>query len=200
MLLIELVVVLLIVFVLTAPGQTIYHTYGLVPLMIVCGIIGGTIFWFVNFGARWVVNQMFGGTGRFGRLSTRRHILGRYLPKTKIEARVDAMDDETLQKWVEKNPREPTGVEALCERLKKGGDLEGYARQREYFLKLDARLSVEEKCHFYNELADLYFGPLEQHESGRAALDALIKEFPREYQASLARERLKNVEKWREES
>jgi hypothetical protein len=116
------------------------------------------------------------------------------LKRSAPPSKFDAMADETLARHIEKNPKDAEAIEIHCERLKAKGDLEGYARECEYLLTIPNELTVEEKSTLYNELADLYIGPLARPWKAVEVLNALQQALPKTYQAVLARRRLEAMD------
>ena len=189
------ILILVLGFVLgfTELGEPIRSRFGQTGVIVTIAIIVGLLIMFNE----WVTHRFIGAlfeTRSSPRLSSRRRILRIKNLRTKQEKKIDAMDDDTLRQYIEKNPRDATAIEILCERLRTRGDLEGYARERQYFASLKSDLTVAEKSRLYNELADLYLGPLAQPDRAREALQALESEFPRSFQATLARQRLRRID------
>lgn len=194
--LLELVLVVAILYLLTPPGRSSlaalradelrpYLIGGLVAALV------AAIFWF-RF-ASVLGFRLLGANHREAALESRRRMIRLPGRKTRAEREIDAMDDAQVASAAEARSRDPLVVEARCERLKEGGDWSAYAAEREYFLTLESGLAIEERCRLYNELADLYLGALDRPDRARAALRALVEAFPRSYQATLARERLRRM-------
>lgn len=190
MTLLELLIVLMIMMQLSPVGDPIRARFGMTGVIIVLVVLCLLLLL-----ARIFIGEKFGSmlwnTGK--RLESRRRIHGQDAIRTKGEARLEAMDDEALAKWIEKHPRDALAIELLAERLKKQGDISGWAREIEYLVTLKSGMSLEEKCRLYNELCDAYLDPLGQPLRAVGALKGLIEEFPRSYQATLARRKLETI-------
>jgi hypothetical protein len=190
MVLIELCVVLLIILQLTPVGDPVRDRFGMTGVVVIVAAAGGLMYWFSHWGSEWFVGVLF-KPGES--LASRRRMHKDETSKLRRERELDALDDGALRAWIDKRPRDALAVEMLCERLKLAGEFEGYARERGYFLSLENGLTAEEKASLYHELADLYLGPLGQPVLAQEALLTITKEMPRSYQATLARQRLREL-------
>lgn len=192
--LIELLIVVAIIYLATPMGRSTLGRYG-VTAWIWGGLLGVFVTWLLvyKYAGVWI-GGLYGRRGHERALSSRRRITRRAAARTRAERRADAMSDAALDDAIEKRPADPTLIEAKLERVKAADDRAAHARELEYFLTLDAGLTLEEKCRLHNELADLYALELNQPARARAALHALIAEFPRSYQATLARARLTRMQ------
>ncbi len=111
--------------------------------------------------------------------------------RTRREARLDAMDDDTMRARIEKHPNDAMAPEILCERLLKAGRKADYAREMTYLLTLDNDMTIDEKCSRYHHLAEIYFQELKRPERALEMLRAIIENFPKTYQATVARQRMR---------
>lgn len=111
--------------------------------------------------------------------------------RTRREARLDATDDDALRARIEKRPDDALALEILCERLLKAGRKADYAREMTYLLTLDNDMTIDEKCSRYHHLAEIYFQELKRPERALEMLRAIIENFPKTYQASIARQRMR---------
>lgn len=191
MIIIYVCLALLVILEMTPAGDPIKDRFGTTGIVIFVALVGGLMFALTALLSEAFVGMLFNPGNR---LETRRRMLKQNARKTKREIKLDAMSDTDLEAWIEKNPKDALAVEVSCERLKLKGDIEGYAREREYLLTLDLKLSPEERCSLYNELADLYIGRLGRPERAREALVAVTRQMPKSYQATLARQRLREIE------
>ena len=186
-------VTLAIALIATPAGDPIRDRFGMAGVYAVLGGILMFIYTVYLLIGVWVEEHLFGVRKN---LESRRRLVKQNAPKTKAERKLEAMDDGALEARIDKNPKDALAVEILCERLKARGDLQGWARETEYHLTLEAaNMTVEEKCAIHNRLADAYFLQLGRPDRAKIALRALTTEFPQSYQATLARRRLKEIEK-----
>lgn len=183
---------IVVVLTMTELGRPIVDKIGLNGIIIAVAAFAGLLIFFNELVSEMFV-KFFQGSYARPRLANRRRMHRDPQRRTRAEIKLDAMDDAALGAFIEKNPRDALAIEIRCERLKRQGRTEEFARELEYFITLPSNLSVEEKATLYHELAELYLGPLNQPERGRAALQAIASEFPRSYQASLARRRLELI-------
>jgi hypothetical protein len=166
------------------------------PYWILLAFVAAMIVFFIYAG--WFIDRIFQWGSNQPRSAGRRHIMSRFKNKSRDEIRFEAMKDLELEAWLGKHPRDPTAAEIWCERLKGRGDWERYATAKSYFLSIDPHLSVEEASSFYHELASVCLEKLGRPARAREALNALVERYPRSYQATLARERMKRIEEMEE--
>ena len=115
------------------------------------------------------------------------------LKTREAEIRADSMSDGELRDWLNAHPKDAIAVDALCRRLKKSGNLEAYARERERYLSLNPEIEVDRLCMHYHKLADLYQGPFGHPEHARELLNRFIELHPDSKEAKLTRERVERL-------
>jgi len=125
-----------------------------------------------------------------GFLDDRRRMTRAATTVSRHERKLRNMDAEAFARHLDKNPRDPLAVEMVCERLEQEGRWAEFSSQMQYLLTLKHRLTREEVCNRYNRLADLYLDRLNRPERAREMLQTIVAQFPRHYQATLARRRL----------
>ncbi|MCL5271017.1 MAG: hypothetical protein M1457_10840 [bacterium] len=165
----------------------------------------------------WLLGRMgniLTGMSERRRLPSRRRMIRLGDMRTTAERRLDSLADDALRAWIETHPADTLASEILCERLRRAGRWDELAREMQYLLAVAgttenadavparrterptpaaARLCIEEKCTLYHRLADLYLERLHRPDRARETLAALVAEFPRHYQATLARRRLESL-------
>jgi hypothetical protein len=191
MLYLDVLITLLIVLWLGFQGQT------LSPVVILLILIGGSIF-LLAFNK--IVGWLF---GRFVEWSTaqkdptmanRRRILRGKVLKTRSELHLEELDEDQLRAHIEKYPRDYLAVEILCERFQREDRWAEFARESEYYLTIADDLTHDEACARYHRLADLYLEKLNRPDRAREMLRTIVAQFPKHYQATLARRRLAALE------
>jgi len=133
------------------------------------------------------------------RMSSRRRIYRERTTRTPQEEKLDAISDEALEAWIEKNPKDATAVEIHCERLLKAGRLADYARETEYFMTLKHGLTPEEACTRYQRLADLYANQLNRPDRAEELVRTIIADYPKSRHAVHARQWLARMQERRED-
>ncbi len=124
------------------------------------------------------------------KLSSRRRIMKSKGTRSRKEESLDELSDDELRQWSNKHPKDADASEILCERYKKAGLWPNYAREMEYLLTLESQMTIEEKCSVWQRLADLYQHQLARPDKAQEMLQQLIRTYPKNYQATLARRRL----------
>lgn len=185
--LIEMVVVLALLLYLAvsagemSPLQAILAMLAIISVVVSLSIvIRSAVGWLVD--KPWKMSDF--------RVDSRRRILRSRAMRTRREERFDAMSDEALDQYIEKKPKDALALEIRCERLKRDRKWAEYAREREYLLMIAREWSIEERASAYHELATLYLEKLKNPDRAREMLTTLIENYPRHYQATLARQRL----------
>jgi hypothetical protein len=138
--------------------------------------------------AGWVIDAVIG----FGepKLASRRRMAKGKAFKIRDERELEELDDDALKARVEQHPGDALAIEISCERLAAAGNWAEYAREMEYFLTIAKDLTHDEICTRYHRLADVYLNELNRPDRAREMLHAITSQFPRHYQATLARKRL----------
>jgi hypothetical protein len=191
MLLLDLLITVAIILVLTVGSVPS------VPQIAVALLVAGGVIVAIHLGWDWAFQlfaNRFSGPGERHRIGSRRRINPVRVDRTRAERRIEAMDDAALQKFIELHPRDRVAVEILCERLQARGRLADYAREMEYFLTLDNRLAIEEVCSRYHHLADIYLNELGRPDRAREMVQTIVATYPRHYQSTLARQRLRSMD------
>ena len=191
MLLLDLLICVTIIFLLTLGSVPS------VPQIAVALLVAGGVIIAIHLGWDWVFQMFanrFSGPGERHRISSRRRINAVRVDRTRAERRIEALDDVALQEYIESHPRDTVAVEILCERLFKQGRMADYAREVEYFLTLDNRLATEEVCSRYHHLADIYLNELGLPDRAREMVQTIVATYPRHYQSTLARQRLRSMD------
>lgn len=125
---------------------------------------------------------------------SRRRIGASVIQKTRREKKLDRMNESQLDDYLRKHPDDALAMEIKCERLRQGGNVRAWAEAAEALLRMNTKMSMEEKCSRYNELADAYLHDLDDPLRAHVVLRLLIEDFPRSYQATLARTRIRMME------
>lgn len=190
----EILLGFMILFPMSDMGYRFVQKVGMTWFIVMVIGAGGVIVLLAQIVSHFYVARIFQWGPRKQRLGSRRRMNRQFARKTDSEIKLDAMDDAALADYVEKHPRSAGALEIYMERLKAERNWIAYASQCQYFLMLSSEMGIEEKCALYNELATLYMGPLAQPARAREALLALTKEFPLSHYATLARERLNQID------
>lgn len=151
-------------------------------------VSAGVAVFLCHFVATWLANALVGeGTNSGPSMSEQER------PWRPGSQRFSKMEDKELEDFLQRSPRNPQAVWEQGKRLKAAGDLSAHARRLEYFLTLDSKIDIEQRCMIHHQLADLYMGPLQDPERSRQALEAFVSKYPDTKQAIIMRERLKRL-------
>jgi predicted phage terminase large subunit-like protein len=110
------------------------------------------------------------------------------------EEKLEEMDDEDLERWVKKRPKDVLARWKWSERLKENGDLDAYVREREQLLLMKSGLDVSEKSTLFHQLADFCLKELRQPERGRQALEKFVAAHPKAPEAIPTCVRIRRIE------
>lgn len=167
-------------------------TIGMVPTLLVCVVSLALAVLAAQVIARWMTDAIL-GTGRSGAnqpgrsAGAERNRIGR-------EKKIREMDEDELRAWLERHPADSDALGRLGRLLKQRGDFEAYVLIVEQELAVRADLSTEESCMRHHQLADIFARRLGRPDRAREALEAFISIYPHSSQATLTRERMRNLE------
>ncbi|OPZ09082.1 MAG: hypothetical protein BWZ08_00695 [candidate division BRC1 bacterium ADurb.BinA292] len=135
---------------------------------------------------RWLANYLDEGATP----PSRRRMGSTFARKTRRETRFEALDDQELERHLERHPDDALALESHCERLWAAGRRDDYARELSWLLNLPNRMSIDEQVTRLHWLADYHLR--ENGRPGQAieALRLIEARFPGTYQATLARQRI----------
>ncbi len=167
-------------------------TIGMVPTLLVCIVFLVLATLAAQVIARWLTDAIL-GTGRSGANRPGRSS-GAERKRMRREKKIWEMGEEELRAWLERHPADSTALGRLGRLLKQRGDIEAYALIVEQELAVRADLSTEESCMRHHQLADILVRQLGRPDRAREVLETFISIYPHSSQATLTRERMRNLD------